>query len=53
MRGAIPPLPQYVFMAWFLVKHTNNLSPALQEEHRLVVYENRVLRGISVHMQAE
>jgi hypothetical protein len=21
MRGAIPPLPQYVFMAWCLVKH--------------------------------
>jgi hypothetical protein len=25
MRGAIPPLPQYVFMAWCLVKHTDNL----------------------------
>jgi hypothetical protein len=21
MRGVIPPLPQYVFMAWCLVKH--------------------------------
>jgi hypothetical protein len=21
MRGAIPPLPLYVFMAWYLVKH--------------------------------
>jgi hypothetical protein len=21
MRGAVPPLPQYVFMAWRLVKH--------------------------------
>jgi membrane protein YdbS with pleckstrin-like domain len=21
MRGAIPPLPQYVFMAWCLVRH--------------------------------
>jgi hypothetical protein len=31
MRGAIPPLPQYIFMAWCLVKHrdnfTFNLSP--------------------------
>jgi hypothetical protein len=21
MRGAIPPFSQYIFMAWFLVKH--------------------------------
>jgi hypothetical protein len=21
MLGAIPPLPQYAFMAWYLVKH--------------------------------
>jgi hypothetical protein len=26
MRGAIPPLPQYVFMAWCLVKHRNNFA---------------------------
>jgi hypothetical protein len=26
MRGAIPPLPQYVFMAWCLVKHRNNFT---------------------------
>jgi hypothetical protein len=25
MRGAIPP-PQYVFMAWCLVKHTDNFT---------------------------
>jgi hypothetical protein len=25
MRGAIPPLPQYVFMAWCLVKHRDNI----------------------------
>jgi hypothetical protein len=24
IRGAIPPLPQYVFMAWCLVKHIDN-----------------------------
>jgi len=23
MRGAIPPLPRHVFMAWCLVKHRN------------------------------
>jgi hypothetical protein len=26
MRGAIPPLPQYVFMAWCLVKHRGNFT---------------------------
>jgi hypothetical protein len=26
MSGAIPPLPQYVFMAWFLVKAQGQLS---------------------------
>jgi hypothetical protein len=26
MRGAIPPLSQYVFMAWYLVKHRNNFT---------------------------
>jgi hypothetical protein len=27
MRGALPPLPQYVFMAWCLIKHRDNLLP--------------------------
>jgi hypothetical protein len=26
MRGAIPPLPQYVFIAWCLVKHRDNFT---------------------------
>jgi hypothetical protein len=26
MRGAIPPLPQSVFMAWCLVKHRGNFT---------------------------
>jgi hypothetical protein len=26
MRGAIPPLPQYIFMAWCLVKHRDNFT---------------------------
>jgi hypothetical protein len=26
MRGAIPPLSQYVFMAWCLVKHKDNFT---------------------------
>jgi hypothetical protein len=26
MRGAIPPLPQYIFMEWCLVKHRDNFT---------------------------
>jgi hypothetical protein len=26
IRGAIPPLPQYAFMAWCLVKHWDNFA---------------------------
>jgi len=26
MRGYIPPLPQYVFLAWCLVKHRDNFA---------------------------
>jgi hypothetical protein len=26
MRGAIPPLPQYAFMVWGLVKHRDNFT---------------------------
>jgi hypothetical protein len=26
MRGAIPQLPQYAFMAWCLVKHRDNFT---------------------------
>jgi hypothetical protein len=29
MRGAIPPLPQYVFMAWCLVKHRDKFTLTL------------------------
>jgi hypothetical protein len=26
MRGSIPPFPQYVFIAWYLVKHKDSLT---------------------------
>jgi hypothetical protein len=26
MRGAIPPLPQYFFMAWYLANHRDNIK---------------------------
>jgi hypothetical protein len=31
MGRAIPPLPQYVFMAWFLVKHRDNFAYGLDD----------------------
>jgi hypothetical protein len=31
MRGAIPPLPHFVFMAWFLIVHRSN-STLLYDE---------------------
>jgi len=30
MLGAIPPLPQYFFMAWCLVKHRNYFTFTLE-----------------------
>jgi hypothetical protein len=35
MRGAIPPLPQNVFMAWCLVKHRDNFTILLLLAHVL------------------
>jgi hypothetical protein len=31
MRGAIPPLPQYTYMAWYLVKHRDNFTFSFDE----------------------
>jgi hypothetical protein len=31
MRGAMPPLRQYVFMAWCLVKHRDNFTFIVQK----------------------
>jgi hypothetical protein len=32
MREAIPPLPQYVFVAWCLVKHRDNVTFLISHE---------------------
>jgi hypothetical protein len=34
MRGAIPPLPQYAFMAWCLVKHRGNFTFSFNRVYR-------------------
>jgi hypothetical protein len=44
MRGAIPPLPQYAFMAWCLVKHRDNVTftftlSILSDDHKLHIYD--------------
>jgi hypothetical protein len=36
MFGAIPPLPQYVSLAWYLVRHNDNFTFILSRwQHRL------------------
>jgi hypothetical protein len=47
MSGAIPPLSQYVFMAWYLVKHRDNFTftfmVSMKREHKLRVLEERMI----------
>jgi hypothetical protein len=38
MRGAIPPLPQYVFMAWCLVKHRDNFNLVHLRMYRIILW---------------
>jgi hypothetical protein len=38
MRGAIPPLPQYVFMAWCLVKHRDNFTFYLYIKQKFLLH---------------
>jgi hypothetical protein len=40
MRGTIPPRPQYVFIAWCLVKHRDNFNFTL-------LYTNVIFKGTS------
>jgi len=38
MRGAMPPLSQYAFMAWYLVKHRDNFTLALALDGNILIY---------------
>jgi len=38
MSGAIPPLPQYAFIAWWLVKHRNNFTFYGPKSHLATVF---------------
>jgi hypothetical protein len=40
--GAIPPLPQYIFMAWCLVKHRDNFTLPLSYKRKLSVLWQRL-----------
>jgi len=42
MNGAIPPLSQYAFMAWYLLKAQKNHWS--KEQRSLRVFENGVLK---------
>jgi hypothetical protein len=42
MRGAIPQLPQHVFMAWCSVKHRDRFILGPRDLNRHVVSENYV-----------
>jgi hypothetical protein len=45
MGGAIPPLPQYFFMVWYLVEHRDNFTftftPSNDEIHSVKQMEAR------------
>jgi hypothetical protein len=43
MTGAIPPLPQYAFMAWCLVKHRDNLPLPLPLHDILFLKHKRMI----------
>jgi len=49
MSGAIPPLPQYAFIAWYLVKHRDNFTFTFIETYFcilrfvLFIYKSTVL----------
>jgi hypothetical protein len=46
MLGAIPPLPQYAFMAWCLVKHRDNFTFTFTATREILAYrESADLRG--------
>jgi hypothetical protein len=47
MSGTVPPLPQYAFMAWWLVKHRDNftftLSILILPSHSLLCLPSSLL----------
>jgi hypothetical protein len=44
MTGAIPPLPQYVFMVWCLVKQRDNFTFAFTSSYSILVAKTPFIR---------
>jgi hypothetical protein len=44
MRGAVPTLSQYVFMAWCLVKHRHNFTFYLYHVYLNVIVKSLVIK---------
>jgi hypothetical protein len=53
MRGAIPPLPQYAFMAWCLVKHRDSFTFYIRYEVRETLLFNNDVLIITVDLPCE
>jgi hypothetical protein len=53
MRGAIPPLPQYAFMAWCLVKHRDRNQQQMNFEANEVCKIAKNAFGKSVYSNME
>jgi hypothetical protein len=53
MCGAIPPLPQYVFMAWCLVKHRDNFTFFTFLKPSLVTVDNCNSWSVSAFYETE
>jgi hypothetical protein len=47
MHGPIPPLPQYIFVAWYLVKHRDNFAFSFinvtRKDERVNLYYKRFM----------
>jgi hypothetical protein len=56
MCGAVPPLPQYAFMAWCLVKQRDNFTFTLQvtavAQHSVMGEEGRFFFGLLLVLSA-
>jgi hypothetical protein len=52
MSGAIPSLPQYVFMAWCLVKHRDNFTFYLDKAASIKPGISRLLNFVPLNFEA-
>jgi hypothetical protein len=53
MRGAIPPLPQHVFMVWCLVKHRDNFTFTLRGQEDFLETLKSILGALSRAVEAK